>query len=92
MLREEVCGVHLAGDLAKVDAPRPDRLLHPQRVRVKMPQLPEPLAGADADRCRGVRPYPYRQTDAKVAEKTLTTETDTGATDHTVELSFPTDE
>ena len=92
MLCEKVCRVHLAGDLAEVDAPRPDRLLYPQRMRVKMPQLPEPLAGADADRCRGVGPDPHWQTDAEVLKKALTSKTDTGPANHTVELSFATAE
>ena len=39
MLREEVSGVDLAGDLAQVDAPEPYGLLDPQGVRVQVPQL-----------------------------------------------------
>ena len=92
VLCEKVCRVHLAGDLAEVDAPCPDRLLYPQRVRVKMPQLPKPLAGADADRCRGVSPDPHWQADAEVLKKTLTSKTDTGSANHTIKLGFATAE
>ena len=92
MLREQVRRVDPSGHLAQVDPTCPDRLLYPQRVRVKMPQLPKPLAGADADRCRGVSPDPHWQADAEVLKKTLTSKTDTGTANHTIKLSFATAE
>ena len=71
MLRENVGGVHLASDFAKLYRAAAHFLLYPKSVRCDVPQLAKSLPRTDTHGCGRVGPYADWQFDAQVAQDTL---------------------
>ena len=66
MLCQYVCGVLLAGHFGENNVSGTQALLHPQVRGVKMSNLPEPSASADADGRCGVGPHLQSQAYSQV--------------------------